>query len=81
MKGGRGDRNPQIGNCHFFCLCLRALVVVIFIMVVFVMVVFVFAHCHNIYGIAPCGAKHVIETAAYAHISLSAVVQKVSLEL
>ena len=50
-------------------------------MVVFVMVVFVFAHCHNIYGIAPCGAKHVIETAAYAHIFLSAVVQKGSLEL
>ena len=45
------------------------------------MVVFVFAHCHNIYGIAPCGAKHVIEAAAYAHISLSAVVQKGSLEL
>jgi len=38
-------------------------------------------HCHNIYGIAPCGAKHVIETAAYAHISLSAVVQKGSLDL
>ena len=51
------------------------------VVVIFIMVVFVFAHCHNIYGIAPCGAKHVIETAAYAHISLSAVVQKGSLEL
>ena len=39
-----------------------------------------FAHCHNIHGIAPHGARHVIETAAHAHISLSAVVEKGSLE-
>ena len=39
-----------------------------------------FAHCHNINGIAPHGARHVIETAAYAHISLSVVVEKGSLE-
>ena len=39
-----------------------------------------FAHCHNIHGIAPHGARHVIETAAYAHISLSAVVKRGSLE-
>ena len=38
------------------------------------------AHCHNIHGIAPHGARHVIETAAYAHISLSAVVKRGSLE-
>ena len=35
---------------------------------------------HNIHGISPHGARHVIETAAHAHISLSAVVEKGSLE-
>ena len=39
-----------------------------------------FAHCHNIHGIAPHGARHVIETAAHAPISLAAVVEKGSLE-
>ena len=39
-----------------------------------------FAHCHNINGIAPHGARHMIETAAYAHISLSAVDEKCILE-
>ena len=41
---------------------------------------FLFAHCHNIHGIAPHGARHVIETAALAPISSSAVVQEGSLE-
>ena len=41
---------------------------------------FLFAHCHNIHGIAPHGARHVIETAALAPISSSTVVQEGSLE-
>ena len=39
-----------------------------------------FVHCHTINGSAPHGAGHVIETAAYAHIFLSAIVEKCSLE-
>ena len=41
---------------------------------------FLFAQCHNIHGIAPHGARHVIETAAHASISSSAVVKEGSLE-
>ena len=46
-------------------------------MVVFVICALPFIAIH---GIAPHWARHVIETAAHAHISLSAVVEKGNLE-